>query len=58
MKNDRLTFHIFEYDLQNISNDNWSGDLENILEDTNMHEKIDFGLRNRYKRCKGKTFDF
>ena len=24
MKTDRLTFKIFEYDLQSISNDNWS----------------------------------
>ena len=43
MKNDRLTFSIFEYDLQNISNDNWSGDLENILEDINMHENMILG---------------
>ena len=28
MNNDRLTYKIFEYDLQNISNDNWSGGLE------------------------------
>ena len=43
MKNDRLTFNIFEYDLQNISNDNWSGGLENILEDINMHENLILG---------------
>ena len=41
MNNDRLAYKIFEYDLQNISNDNWSGDrsctdnifcLRNIIE--------------------------
>ena len=40
MKNDRLTFNIFECDLQNISNDNCSGVLENII---NMHEKSILG---------------
>ena len=43
MKNDRLTFNIFEYDLQDISNDNWSGDLVNILEDINMHKTLILG---------------
>ena len=43
MKNDRLTFNIFEYDLQNILNDNWSGNLENILEDINMHKNLILG---------------
>ena len=43
MKNDRLTFNIFECDLKNISNDNWSGDLENILEDINMHNNLIWG---------------
>ena len=46
MKNDRLTYNIFEYDLQNISNDNcdnWSGDLENILEDINIYKNLILG---------------
>ena len=40
MNNDRLTYKIFEYDLQNISNDNWSGELEKILDDLNMQESL------------------
>ena len=38
MNHDRLTYKIFEYELQHFSNDNWCGELENILEDLNMHE--------------------
>ena len=40
MNNDRLTYKIFEYDLQNISNDNWSRELEKILDDVNMQESL------------------
>ena len=40
MNNDRLTYKIFEFDLQNISNDNWSGELEKILDDLNMQESL------------------
>ena len=40
MNNDRLTYKIFEYDLQNISSDNWSGELEKILDDLNMQESL------------------
>ena len=40
MNNDRLTYKIFEYDLQNISNDNSSGELEKILDDLNMQESL------------------
>ena len=40
MNNNRLTYKIFEYDLQNISNDNWSGELEKILDDLNMPESL------------------
>ena len=40
MNNDRLTYKIFEYDLQNISTDNWSGELEKILDDLNMQESL------------------
>ena len=32
----RLTYFIFEYDLQNISNDRWSGELENVLDQIGM----------------------
>ena len=28
MNNDKLTYKIFECDLQNISNENWSGEIE------------------------------
>ena len=30
MDHSKLTYKVFEYDLQNISNVNWSGDLETI----------------------------
>ena len=35
MDHDRLTYHIFQYDLQNIANDTWCEELENI------HDEID-----------------
>ena len=40
MNNDRLTYKIFEYDLQNISSDNWSGELEKILDYLNMQGSL------------------
>ena len=43
MNHDRLTYKIFEYDLQHFSNDNWCGELESILEDLNMHENLLLG---------------
>ena len=39
IKNDRLIFNKFEYDLQNISNDNWSGDLEKVNETAELSIK-------------------
>ena len=32
----RLTYRIFEHDLQNITNDSWCGELENILDQIGM----------------------
>ena len=40
MDHSRLTYKVFEYDLQNISNKNWSGDLETILNQIGMTENI------------------
>ena len=40
MDHSRLTYKVFEYDLQNISNENWSGDLETILNQIGMTETI------------------
>ena len=40
MDHSRLTYKVFEYDLQNISNENWSGDLETILNQIGMTENI------------------
>ena len=40
MDHSRLTYKVFEYDLQNISNENWSGDLETILYQIGMTENI------------------
>ena len=36
MDHDRLTYRIFEHDLQNITNDSWCGELEKILDQTGM----------------------
>ena len=36
MDHDKLTYHIFEHDLQNIANDSWCGELENILDQIGM----------------------
>ena len=41
----RLTCKVFEYDLQNISNENWSGDLETILNQIGMIENIFAGTK-------------
>ena len=43
MNHDRLTYKIFEYDLQNFSSDSWSGELENILEDLNLQDNLLLG---------------
>ena len=40
MDHSRLTYKVFEYDLQNISNENWSGDLATILNQIGMTENI------------------
>ena len=40
MDHSRLTYKVFEYDLQNISNENWSGDLETIRNQIGMTENI------------------
>ena len=40
MNSGRLTYNIFEFDLQNISNENWSEEHEKILDDLNMHEGL------------------
>ena len=40
MDHSRLTYKVFEYDLQNISNENWSGDMETILNQIGMTETI------------------
>ena len=45
MDNNRLTYEIFENDLQNISNKNWSGDLESILNQIGMTENIFTGTK-------------
>ena len=36
MDHDRLTYRIFEHDLQNITNDSWCGELEKILDQIGM----------------------
>ena len=40
MDHSRLTYKVFENDLQNISNENWSGDVENVLNQIGMSENI------------------
>ena len=40
MNSGRQTYKIFEFDLQNISNENWSEEHEKILDDLNMHEGL------------------
>ena len=39
MDHSRLTYKVFENDLQNISNENWSGYLETLLNQVDMIEK-------------------
>ena len=40
MDHSRLTYKVFENDLQHISNENWSGDLETILNQIGMTENL------------------
>ena len=35
-----LTYYIYEPDIWNISNENWWGELENILEQIGMSENL------------------
>ena len=40
MDHNRLTYKLFENDIQNISNENWSSDLANILEEIGMTNSL------------------
>ena len=56
MDHSRLTYKVYEYDLQNISNENWSGDLETILNQIGMIENIFTGTEIDLDSAKKKLY--
>ena len=57
MDNDRLTRRLFEYDLQNINNDNWTGELQNIFDQLGFFDNLISGEQIYINECKIKLDD-